>query len=282
MSFNQELKDYLLQSQEVDENVVYGILDSVNLLEGELGYTFKLSNDNLSKKLIEFIGKHKGSLLELIKSDGLSHTFFINEKIVNSDRNCFDEQNEKKVKSYIRGIFLGRGNIMNPEIAYHLELYFKNFYIMSKVQGILQRYQINHTLGRKSNSFYCYMKNGENIKDFLVFIGGIKYVFLIEDLMVLKEIKNNANRINNCDVANIDKIAKAASLQIEAIKYIEKYYSLKSLNKELEEIAVLRLKYPEFSLKELGAMVSEPIGKAAVNYRLKKIINIYNDKRKEY
>ena len=51
------------------------------------------------------------------------------------------------------------------------------------------------------------------------------------------------------------------------------------MTKGLEEIAELRIEHPEASLKELGEMMSVPLGKSGVNHRLKRLSSIADDLR---
>ena len=75
-------------------------------------------------------------------------------------------------------------------------------------------------------------------------------------------------------IANLTKTVNAAVRQVEDIRYIENTMGLAALPDVLEEVARMRLKNPDVSLKELGAMMSPPLGKSGVNHRLKRISEI--------
>ena len=47
----------------------------------------------------------------------------------------------------------------------------------------------------------------------------------------------------------------------------------------LRELAKLRMEYPDATLKELGGLLEEPIGKSGVNHRLNRISQIAQDNR---
>ena len=49
---------------------------------------------------------------------------------------------------------------------------------------------------------------------------------------------------------------------------------------ELKEVAALRLEHPEASLKEIGQMLEEPIGKSGINHRMKRIHDLAEEIRK--
>ncbi len=93
----------------------------------------------------------------------------------------------------------------------------------------------------------------------------------LENVRILKEVRNSVNRQVNCEAANISKTVSAATKQIEDILYIRDQIGLQNLSEGLEEIATLRVEHPESSLKELGALLTPEIGKSGVNHRLRKL-----------
>ena len=101
----------------------------------------------------------------------------------------------------------------------------------------------------------------------------------LENIRILKEISNNVNRQVNCETANINKTVSAAVKQIEDIRYIATHMGFSQLSEGLEEMAVLRLKYPDATLKELGQMLHPPVGKSGVNHRLRKLSRIAGELR---
>jgi DNA-binding protein WhiA len=84
-------------------------------------------------------------------------------------------------------------------------------------------------------------------------------------------MRNNVNRIVNCETANLEKTVNASVRQVENIKYLKDKIGLEKLPKNLREIADIRLKYSDANLKELGEMLNPPLGKSGVNHRLRKL-----------
>ena len=101
----------------------------------------------------------------------------------------------------------------------------------------------------------------------------------LENIRILKDMRNSLNRKVNCETANIYKTVNAAVKQIEDIRLLEEKVGLESLNEGLEEIARLRLQYPEATLKELGLMLNPQVGKSGVNHRLRKLSLLADDLR---
>ena len=135
-------------------------------------------------------------------------------------------------------------------------------------------------LNRKSG-YSLYMKEGEEISKILAFIGASSSVLKFEEIRVMKETRNNINRMVNCETANLNKTVSAAVKQIEAIKLLKKENKFKELNDSLKEIAELRLENPDSSLIELGKKLKQPVGKSGVNYRLNKIMEIADELKKK-
>lgn len=142
------------------------------------------------------------------------------------------------------------------------------------VKDLLEKYQIVPKILNRNGSISLYIKEGEDISKLLVYIGASNAMLKFEEIRVIKEARNNVNRMVNCEVANLNKTVNAASRQIEAIRKIKNSRKFTNLPEELKEIAELRIKNPDASLIELGNLLKNPIGKSGVNYRLNKLINI--------
>ena len=175
-------------------------------------------------------------------------------------------------KSLVRGSFMGSGSINNPKNKYHLEILLKNVKNIEYILNILEKHNIHFKILENKNAIYT--KDGEEISKFLALIGASSAVLRFEDIRVYRDMRNNVNRIVNCETANLNKIAITAAKQINAIKLIRKKGKFDSLSENLKEIANLREKNPEASLLELGKMLKNPIGKSGVNHRLKIIEKI--------
>ena len=124
-----------------------------------------------------------------------------------------------------------------------------------------------------------YIKEGSGIVDILNVMEAHIALMELENVRILKEVRNSVNRKVNCETANLNKTISAAVKQIEDIEYIRDNYGLSKLSESLEEMARLRLDNPDASLKELGDMLSPPVGKSGVNHRLRKICEIAEDLR---
>ena len=177
-------------------------------------------------------------------------------------------------RSYLRGAFLGGGSLSNPEKTYHMEFVTNSHEHAEELMKLINSFNLNSKVIERKHNFIVYLKEGENIIDLLNVIGAHTALLELENVRIYKEMRNNVNRLVNCETANINKTVDAAVRQAEAIRLIKNKVGLKKLPNGLREVAELRLNYPDISLKELGEMLSVPIGKSGINHRLRKIEKI--------
>lgn len=180
-------------------------------------------------------------------------------------------QNQEIQKSIVKGAFLGAGSITDPEKQYHLEISFQEKNNAEYVLNICKSFGVYLKVLEQEEKILLYIKDSEEISKFLALIGSNKGMLAFEDVRITKEIKNNVNRLVNCETANLNKIVNASVNQINDIKLIQKLNKFDEMPDYLKEIAILRLENPDVSLKALGEMLENPIGKSGVNHRLQKI-----------
>lgn len=177
-------------------------------------------------------------------------------------------------RAYLRGAFLAAGSVSDPEKTYHLEITNHSRNLAVETVRIINSFGLNAKVIRRKGTYVTYLKEGENIVDFLNIIGAHSALMELENVRIMKEMRNNVNRIVNCETANLEKTVNASLRQVENIKYIRDSIGLDKLPDNLREIAQARLAHSEASLKELGEMLSPPLGKSGVNHRLRKLDEI--------
>lgn len=179
-------------------------------------------------------------------------------------------------KAALRGIFLASGSVSDPAKGngYHLELSFESKEKAQDVSKLMGSFGLKAKITERRNRYVVYLKDGEQIEDFLSVIGVSGQLFKLQNVRITKEMRNTANRIVNCESANQDKIVDAAQQQISDIEYIMKEKSLDYLTGKLRQTALMRLENPELSLAELAQLFDPPLTKSGLNNRLKKISSI--------
>ena len=260
-----ELKGYLISSNinYEDGKIRFNTINEYNINR----FSRLLSNMNINEYDISIQGK-----LYIISCK----TKRLEEAQINDIE--LKEINSDEIKWLIRGIYLGSGSINNPENTYHLEMGIKNKEDAQTIVELLKMFDIKSNIINKKNDYIIYLKDGEDISKILALIGANKSVLKFEEIRVQREMNNKINRIVNCETANLNKTINASIEQIEAIKKIKKNKKFDKLSENLKEVAELRLKNPNANLTELGQMLKNPVGKSGVNYRLKKIMEIADEK----
>lgn len=185
-------------------------------------------------------------------------------------------------KAHIRGAFLGAGSLSDPEKGYHLEFVTHSSQYGSDLCALLNEFGLHAKVIERKNSFVVYLKEGEHIVGLLRIIGAHEALLRLENMRVYKDIRNNINRIVNCETANLTKTVNAAVRQIENIKYINDRIGIYSLPPLLREIAIARLMYADASLKELGQILNPPVGKSGVNHRLRQLDILASELKERY
>lgn len=176
--------------------------------------------------------------------------------------------------AFLSGAFLGGGYVKKPENGYHFEI--KTHYrdLSSDLFDLISEIGFEPKSVMRKSEYVVYMKQSDAICDILAHMGAPDAMFEMCNVKIFKDMNNNITRKVNCDTANINKTVKAATEQRKAIEKIKKKQGLEALPESLEQIARLRVEYPEASLTELGNLLCPPISKSGVSVRLKKIIQI--------
>ena len=174
-------------------------------------------------------------------------------------------------RAYLRGAFLASGSISNPEKSYHFEIVCQNRRQAENLKDLYKKYNLDAKIVQRKKYYIVYIKEGAQIVDALNVMGAHVALMNLENVRILKEMRGSVNRIVNCETANIGKVVGAACRQIDDIRYIECKVGLSDLPPALQEMARLRLEYPDSSLAELGDLCEPPIGKSGVNHRLRKL-----------
>lgn len=184
-------------------------------------------------------------------------------------------------RAYIRGAFLSSGSLSDPEKNYHLEFVNSDMNHADALSNLINGLGLHSKIVMRKDSYIVYLKDGEQIVDLLNIMEAHVSLLEFENVRILKDMRNNVNRIVNCEMANLNKTVSASVKQVSDITYIQNTKGLSYLSPQLEEVASLRLLYPEISLKELGERLSPPVGKSGVNHRLRKINEIAEGLREE-
>jgi hypothetical protein len=180
---------------------------------------------------------------------------------------------------FAAGVFLACGSVNDPSKEYHLEFTVPEAALAQDLSDMLGDIGINAKIVLRRGQNIVYIKESESIEDTLTFIGAQQCTLELMNVKIFKDVRNKANRIANCDAANIDKVVNAAIRQLEDIMLIDKTVGLDNLSPELREVAELRMANTDMSLQEIGDALPEPISRSGVNHRFRKLAKLAEEIR---
>lgn len=208
-------------------------------------------------------------VLGLMKN-GLIYNPEISEKLVEKD--CCK-------RSYLRGVFLGSGSLSDPQSSYHLEIVANSEEYAQSLVALIETFGLHPKISSRKNVLLVYLKESEQIVDFLNIVEAHRGLLELEEIRIEKEMRNQVNRLVNCETANMNKTVDAACRQKANIELIASTVGLDSLSKPLRLAAEARLAYPEVSLKELGTLMEPEVSKSGINHRMRKLEELADELR---
>lgn len=182
-------------------------------------------------------------------------------------------------RAFLRGAFLSVGSMSDPAKGYHLEFDCTDERKAEQLQEVMQAFDIESKIILRKKYYVVYLKEGSGIVDLLNVCEAPISLMNLENLRILKEMRNSVNRRVNCETANITKTVNAATRQVEDIEFLRVHYGFQNLPESLREMAEIRLENPDAPLKELGEYFHPPIGKSGVNHRLRKLSQLAENVR---
>lgn len=287
MSFSSDVKEELLKSVPHERHCRISELTAILAFAGkrEDGSIFIYKNNETAaaiRKCFTLLNKTFNINTDIFGTGTKNNKTFIEfsretvgmpevlDAIANEAPNCL-LINDCCKRAYLRGAFISAGFINDPAKAYHLELVCQDEASAEMIKELLQDFDIEARSVVRRKYYVVYVKGADVVQDVLNVLDAHKALMELVNARIMKDIRNDLNRRNNCDVANMQKSVAAGSRQIDDIILIRDREGLGSLPKSLRELAELRLENPDISLAELGELLDPPVGKSGVNHRLRKI-----------
>lgn len=174
-------------------------------------------------------------------------------------------------RAYLRGLFLASGTLSDPNKDYHFEITHEDELFADETRKLICGFGADAKLVKRKNRFVVYVKDSGMISELLNVMGAHVAMMELENVKILKDLRNRVNRQVNCDQANINKALSASRKQLADIRYIREKTGFSGVAKDLIETAELREKYPEATLAELVMYNGDSVGKSGLNHRLKKL-----------
>lgn len=269
--FVDELGDYTLRIVSENQSVIrkyFTLLKKTFNIEAEnfidLSTNHIFINDSYEAKRIL-------SAIKMLDREGnVVRTRLVNPLIV---------QQQCCRRSFIRGAFLAAGSVSDPQKFYHMEIVCTTKEKAAQMVEMMESFGVEAKIVQRKKYQVVYVKEGSSIVELLNVMEAHVALMELENVRILKEMRNSVNRQVNCETANLNKTISAAIKQVRDIRYIRDTVGLESLNENLRDVAYARLENEDMNLKDLGQLLSPPVGKSGVNHRLRKLSEIAEEIR---
>lgn len=299
MSFSQRCKKEVLKKDALDlkgELVsLIHFIGSIRISEGKLNVIFKTDSNGEARYIYKLVAdlygysptfeiqdnpdkKNKRDYVIIVEDSDVSDKLvsLMAEGFIENYADIEDVRLDE-IKSFLKIAFIFRGSVNDPQRGYNLEIVSKDENEAELLKESMDTFNLNSKLSTRNDYYIVYLKDSDKISDFLAIIGATKSLFELENVRAIKSLRNDINRVNNFDNANIDRTVKAAANQLTAINKVKEAGAFDDLDDLSKKLGNLRLENPYLSLEELGEMLNPPLSKAKVNYRLQKFIKIAKD-----
>ena len=169
----------------------------------------------------------------------------------------------------------------DPKKSYHFEIVCSLPEAAERIREVICSFGLAAKIVQRKKSYVVYLKEGSQIVDILNVMEAHISLMELENVRILKEMRNSVNRKVNCETANINKTVSAAVKQVEDITYLRDTVGFEHMPDNLVEAAVARLENPDATLKELGEKLDPPVGKSGINHRLRRLSEMADKVRQE-
>lgn len=249
-------------------------LHSLYSVEGNLYITDRKSGEEDERRVTKITVPQKKEVERLL----VGFKYPPESKVTDINHEMFKCQNCRA--AFVRGVFLSSGTVTNPDKSYHLEMSLQSSELAENLSALLCETGLEPKFMQRKNENVLYYKDSENIENFLAYIGANTAAFTIMNKKIERELRSEANRLANGELANLGKTVAAAGDQIAAINALKASGELSKMPEELQVTAMLRLEHYDATLSELAALHDPPITKSGVNHRLKKLSAAYSEMNK--
>lgn len=246
---------------------LYALLERFYHTQAEIKYHQK-TNLRKNRVYTVFLEENVEAILADLK---LADSFFgietgIEPEILNDD---------EKGRAYLRGAFLSNGSVRDPETGkYQLEIFSVYLDHAEDLANLMKKFMLDAKVIERKKGAITYLQKAEDIMDFLIVIGAMEAMSEFEQVKILRETRNDLNRANNAETANIAKTITASMKTINNIIKIMDTVGLDALPVELRQVAQVRIAHPDYSIQQLADSLDTPLTKSGVNHRLRKINKI--------
>ena len=218
------------------------------------------------------VGRRGGSVFEVLLPQEtflpFIDTFLLPDVI--SDQVC---PHDGKRRAMLRGAFLARGSMSDPNRTYRIEMICKTDAFVKMLILLLHAENIRPMTRVLDSSWSVYFKKHEEICDYLVILGASRLMMDLQNIRAHHEVNRLVSQSVNLDTWTMKQQAEASARRTKQLEELLASEKAARIPKELLEVARVHIDNPGLSLAELGQLMDPPISKSGMNHRLRKLLD---------
>ena len=175
-------------------------------------------------------------------------------------------------RAYLRAAFMTAGDVSIGATGTHLEFRLSSELAADHVSDALRSLEVRPRTRRRGPRWLVYVKGNEDLLTLLTAMGASQGVLQLENELVLREVRGQANRVANSETTNLRRSVATGLRQADIARRLTDSGLVESLPQALREVAAARLATPTASLAAMAARLH--VTKSATNGRLRRLLAV--------
>ncbi|HGD0419974.1 TPA: DNA-binding protein WhiA [Streptococcus agalactiae] len=302
MSFTVKVKEELLghkSENKMELSAIIKMSGSLGLANHGLNLSITTENAKIARHIYSMLEEHYHLQPEIKYHQKTNlrknrvYTVFIEEKVdvILADLKLADAffgietgiehsilDNDENGRAYLRGAFLSTGTVREPDSGkYQLEFFSVYLDHAQDLANLMKKFMLDAKVIEHKHGAVTYLQKAEDIMDFLIVIDAMEARDAFEEIKMIRETRNDINRANNVETANIARTITASMKTINNIIKIMDTIGFDALPSDLRQVAQVRVAHPDYSIQQIADSLETPLSKSGVNHRLRKINKIADE-----
>lgn len=232
----------------------------------------KMSGTGLVADGPERVGRRGGSVFEVLFA-AADFESFITDYLLPDTITDKISSSENLRRAMLRGAFLARGSMSDPNKTYRIEILCKTDAFVKMLVLLMHAENIRPTTRVSDVTWAIYFKKHDEICDFLVILGAVNQMMELQNIRAQHDVNGMVARSVNLDNWTVKQQSEASARRTKQLEKLLSSDKANRIPKELLEVAKIHIDNPGLSLTELGRLMDPPISKSGMNHRIQKLLD---------
>ena len=232
----------------------------------------KMSGTGLVADGPERVGRRGGSVFEVLFA-AADFESFITDYLLPDTITDKISSSENLRRAMLRGAFLARGSMSDPNKTYRIEILCKTDAFVKMLVLLMHAENIRPTTRVSDVTWAIYFKKHDEICDILVILGAVNQMMELQNIRAQHDVNGMVARSVNLDNWTVKQQSEASARRTKQLEKLLSSDKANRIPKELLEVAKIHIDNPGLSLTELGRLMDPPISKSGMNHRIQKLLD---------